>query len=87
MKEIEFVKPEDIEKRSFEIIAKELAEKGISLPAEQDMITRRVIHTSADRMWQKKQKSAALPVQLSAWNVQQRLKNQSSLPLAMRLRH
>ncbi|MDO4207508.1 MAG: precorrin-8X methylmutase, partial [Lachnospiraceae bacterium] len=31
MKEIEFVKPEDIEKRSFEIIAKELAEKGISL--------------------------------------------------------
>ncbi len=48
MKEIEFVKPEDIEKRSFEIIAKELAEKGISLPAEQDMITRRVIHTSAD---------------------------------------
>lgn len=48
MKEIEFVKPEDIEKRSFEIIAKELAEKGISLPADQDMVTRRVIHTSAD---------------------------------------
>lgn len=48
MKEIEFVKPEDIEKRSFEIIAKELAEKGIQLPADQDMVTRRVIHTSAD---------------------------------------
>ena len=48
MKNIEFVKPEDIEKRSFEIIAKELAEKGITLPEEQDMITRRVIHTSAD---------------------------------------
>ena len=48
MKNIEFVKPEDIEKRSFEIIAKELAEKGIVLPKEQDMITRRVIHTSAD---------------------------------------
>ena len=48
MKNIEFVKPEDIEKRSFEIIAKELGEKGITLPEEQDMITRRVIHTSAD---------------------------------------
>ena len=48
MKNIEFVKPEEIEKRSFEIIAKELAEKGITLPEEQDMITRRVIHTSAD---------------------------------------
>ena len=48
MKNIEFVKPEDIEKRSFEIIAKELAEKGITLPADQDMVTRRVIHTSAD---------------------------------------
>ena len=48
MKNIEYVKPEDIEKRSFEIIAKELAEKGITLPEEQDMITRRVIHTSAD---------------------------------------
>ncbi|MBR5932325.1 MAG: precorrin-8X methylmutase [Lachnospiraceae bacterium] len=48
MKNIEYVKPEDIEKRSFEIIAKELAEKGIVLPEEQDMITRRVIHTSAD---------------------------------------
>ena len=40
--------PEEIEKRSFEIIAKELRQKGISLPAEQEMITKRVIHTSAD---------------------------------------
>ena len=39
---------EEIEMRSFEIIAAELAERGITLPAEQDMITRRVIHTSAD---------------------------------------
>ena len=47
-KEIEYVLPEDIEKRSFEIIAAELKERGITLPAEQDMVTRRVIHTSAD---------------------------------------
>lgn len=45
---IEYVLPEEIEKRSFEIIEAELAERGITLPAEQDMITRRVIHTSAD---------------------------------------
>lgn len=47
-KNIEYVLPEEIEKRSFAIIAAELAERGIVLPAEQDMITRRVIHTSAD---------------------------------------
>ena len=45
---IEYVLPEEIEMRSFEIIEAELAERGITLPAEQDMITRRVIHTSAD---------------------------------------
>ena len=48
MKDIEFVKPADIEKRSFEIIQKELGEMGIVLPPDQDMITRRAIHTSAD---------------------------------------
>ena len=47
-KSIEYVLPEEIEKRSFEIIAVELAERGITLPAEQDPVTRRVIHTSAD---------------------------------------
>ena len=47
-KNIEYVLPEEIEKRSFAIIAAELAERGVILPAEQDMITRRVIHTSAD---------------------------------------
>ena len=47
-KSIEYVLPEEIEKRSFEIIAAELAEQGITLPAEQDPVTRRVIHTSAD---------------------------------------
>ena len=45
---IEKIDPFEIEKRSFEIIAKELSEKGIQLPPEQDMVTRRVIHTSAD---------------------------------------
>lgn len=45
---IEYILPEQIEKRSFEIIEKELAEKGIVLPAEQAPVTKRVIHTSED---------------------------------------
>lgn len=45
---IERLLPEEIEKRSFEIITEELKERGIFLPAEQEMITKRVIHTSAD---------------------------------------
>ena len=45
---IERLLPEEIEKRSFEIITDELRQRGISLPAEQEMITKRVIHTSAD---------------------------------------
>ena len=45
---IERVLPEEIEKRSFEMISEELRERGITLPKEQDMITRRAIHTSAD---------------------------------------
>lgn len=45
---IEHLLPEEIEKRSFEIITEELRERGIALPAEQEMITKRVIHTSAD---------------------------------------
>lgn len=48
MKEIEYLLPEEIEKRSFEIIGKELKEKGIVLPPQEEMITKRVIHTSAD---------------------------------------
>lgn len=50
MKEIqlEYVLPGNIEKRSFEIIREELRERGICLPAEQDPVTRRVIHTTAD---------------------------------------
>ena len=38
----------EIEKRSFEIISEELRSMGIELPKEQEMITTRVIHTSAD---------------------------------------
>lgn len=45
---IEHVKPGEIEARSFEIIAAELADMGIVLDAENDLIIRRAIHTSAD---------------------------------------
>ncbi|MCR5208760.1 MAG: precorrin-8X methylmutase [Lachnospiraceae bacterium] len=45
---IENLKPLDIEKRSFEIISEELAEMGVVLPKDQEMITKRVIHASAD---------------------------------------
>ena len=48
MERIEHLLPEEIEKRSFEIISKELEEQGIFLPKEQEMVTKRVIHTSAD---------------------------------------
>ena len=48
MKEIEFVKPGDIEKRSFEIIAGELEKRHITIKEEEAPITMRVIHTSAD---------------------------------------
>ena len=45
---IEKLQPEQIEKRSFEIIEAELIRRGINLPPEEAMITKRVIHTSAD---------------------------------------
>lgn len=48
MHNIEFVLPEEIEKRSFEIISGELKEKNLLLPPEQEMVIKRVIHTSAD---------------------------------------
>lgn len=44
--EFENVLPRDIEKRSFEIITQEL--NGRKLPKDQEMIIKRVIHTSAD---------------------------------------
>lgn len=48
MEQIEFVLPGEIEKRSFAIIAEELKQRGIILPADQEMVTKRAIHTSAD---------------------------------------
>ena len=45
---IERLLPEEIEKRSFEIISEELCKRGITLTKEEEMITKRVIHTSAD---------------------------------------
>ena len=40
--------PEEIEKKSFSIISEELKQREIVLPKEEEMITKRVIHTSAD---------------------------------------
>lgn len=48
LKEIERLRPDEIEKRSFAIISEELEERGITLPKDEEMITKRVIHTSAD---------------------------------------
>ncbi len=48
MEKIEYVLPGEIEKRSFEIIGAELEARGIVLPREQEAVTKRVIHTSAD---------------------------------------
>ena len=43
---LEFVKPADIERRSFEIISKELGDK--CLDARNELVVKRVIHTTAD---------------------------------------
>ena len=48
MTAIEYVQPQEIEKRSFAIITAELEQRGISLPADQEMVVKRAIHTSAD---------------------------------------
>lgn len=48
MKKIEHLQPMEIEKRSFEILSRELEKRRIVLPADQEPITKRVIHTSAD---------------------------------------
>ena len=48
MQNVEFILPNDIENRSFEIIASELLEHNITLKPEQELVTKRVIHTSAD---------------------------------------
>ncbi len=46
--EVEYIRPEEIEARSFQIIGEELAMRGIRLPADQEDVTKRVIHASAD---------------------------------------
>lgn len=46
--EFENVKPMDIEKRSFEIIGEELADMGLTLDPEKELIVKRCIHTAAD---------------------------------------
>ena len=48
LKKIEQLLPAEIEKKSFEIISEELSRRGIVLPEEEENITKRVIHTSAD---------------------------------------
>lgn len=48
MNRIEHLRPEEIEQRSFAIISEELRRRGILLPEEEEMVTKRVIHTSAD---------------------------------------
>ena len=45
---LEHVEPHDIEKTSFSIILKELAEQEVSLPNEYASVIVRVIHTTAD---------------------------------------
>lgn len=48
MSKIISLQPQEIEKKSFEIIDAELLQRGICLPPEEALITKRVIHTSAD---------------------------------------
>ena len=45
---MEYHKPADIERRSMEIIDRELVRRGIHLPEENAAVIRRVIHTTAD---------------------------------------
>lgn len=44
----EHVAPQDIEKRSFEIISEELERRGIALPEDKAFLIKRAIHTTAD---------------------------------------
>ena len=46
--DIEYVRPSEIEKRSFEIITRELDQKGITLDERYAPIIKRCIHTTAD---------------------------------------
>ena len=46
--DIEYVRPSEIEKRSFEIITKELQDRGIVLDENNAPVIKRCIHTTAD---------------------------------------
>lgn len=48
MEELMICKPQEIETKSFEIIGEELKKRGIMIPKEQEPVTKRVIHTTAD---------------------------------------
>ena len=48
LEKLAHVRPSDIEARSFEIISAELAEAGKVLDPENELVVKRVIHTSAD---------------------------------------
>lgn len=48
LERIERLLPEEIEEKSFSIISEELQSRGIFLPPEEEPVTKRVIHTSAD---------------------------------------
>ena len=48
MEQIEYILPNEIEKRSFDLISQELSGMGIVLPKDQELVTKRAIHTSAD---------------------------------------
>ena len=50
LRNIEHLLPEEIEKRSFEIISRELEDRKICLPKEQEMITKRVIQVQTLNM-------------------------------------
>ena len=45
---MEYLRPEEIEKKSFEILTKELADRGIFLEGDTAPVIRRCIHTTAD---------------------------------------
>lgn len=46
--QITYCRPNEIEGKSFEIIGEELNQRKIVLPKNQEMVTKRVIHTTAD---------------------------------------
>lgn len=48
MAKLEYVKPAEIETRSFQIITHELDELGVTLDPENELVVKRVIHTTAD---------------------------------------